>query len=172
MNSSQFFFNGSPNWVHLPIFYTPWCLCEKLLVKPYFALIGPPNSQTRTSTQAVEAQKGSTSDGWQQACTTGKMSTISSSRHTSELWANSFHGWKVIRHRTSPQIIRTTGGGVPRLPAGLQSSITAKIRSPWWFGQEFVPAPLNSYGFRQWGGKNWLNRSPPWHSGRRHFGRQ
>ena len=68
----------------------------------HLAQIGPPHSQTRASAHAVQAPKGSTSDGWQ-ACTTGKMSTNLSSRRTSELWANSVNKLKVIHYRTSPQ---------------------------------------------------------------------
>ena len=35
------------------------CLWEKIPMKPYLAWIGPPNSQTRASAQAVQAPKGS-----------------------------------------------------------------------------------------------------------------
>ena len=39
----------------------------------YLARISSPNCQTRASTQAVQAPKGTTLDGQQQSCTIGKM---------------------------------------------------------------------------------------------------
>ena len=69
----------------------------------YLAQIGLPNSQRTVSNQAVQAPKGSTSNSWQKACTTGKMSTTLLSSCNSELGANSVHGWKAIQQRTSPQ---------------------------------------------------------------------
>ena len=90
----------------------------------YLARNGPPNSQTRAPTQAVNASKSSTSDDWQQACTTGNVSTS-----TSHLWTDTVHRLKlftiitIIINRLKPTIIRTTG-------AGALSSSTAKIQSP------------------------------------------
>ena len=69
----------------------------------YLERIGELKSQTRASTQAVQAPKGSTSDGSEEACTTGKMSIPSSSLSSSKLGANSVYGCKAIHHRTSPQ---------------------------------------------------------------------
>ena len=61
-----------------------------------------------------------------------------------------------------PTVIRTTGAGALRLPAGLPSSNTAKIRIPWWFGQEFPP-PVRPLWFSSMRGTNWPKRLPPWH---------
>ena len=43
-----------------------------------------------------------------------------------------FTWWKAIQHRT-------TGADAPMRSARLQSSSSAKIQSPWWFGPEFAP---------------------------------
>ena len=100
------------------------CLCEKLPAKP----VSRENSQTQASTQDAQAPKGSTADGWQQACTTGKMSTTPWCRTSG---TNSVHGWKAIHHQTSPQSTERQELA-PRLPARQLSSSTAKFRSLCW----------------------------------------
>ena len=95
---------------------------------------------------------GSTSDGWQQACTTGKMSTTSSPRLTTEL----------VCEFCSRINCYSPSNKSP------QSSDRQELvrQSPRWFGPKFGP-PVRHCGFRRWGAKNWPKRLPPSHPGRR-----
>ena len=103
------------------------------------------------------------------------MSTIPSSRHTSELGANSVHRWKAIHHLTSPEsserqeLVRQGCRHV----CYHRASPKSKVREGLGRSLHHREDP---YGFRRWGSKYWPKRSRdilddmlvPWVH--RHFG--